>query len=606
MEWRSLGSLSGAQADALRRAQERGSAITRLLRERIEAPVLEAWGRLPLIVRTEIRCSAKGKAAAMPADVLGVVDIAPPRPDESTLGRQGSFMLLDVRGARPQLTIVLYDWDDLTIDSDALTRFGIHAEALGGLLMQHVRPSSRVGASARWSVRVDPTAVRMLSGLLDSDDVSPVVGRFALGDVPWARDRLAVEVLALPRLSPSRPRSGRYEVLGDPLAARAFLERTVWRRGTPGALLALLKLAHGASLTVDQDKVTLTATDDPSPLAWIALASTLEEAADFQRRQYVRRDDELATPTGTLRFNAYAANVARLRPQAVPVTRYVLSYDCLENRLFRGVAQTVRRLLNADDGVGAWMSERYSNIERVFDRAEPVVPELWMCKAVLDREPPAPIAEAVRQCERLLAGRYAGIGLDSTEFCRARSFELDIAKLFEAAMRGVVASSSRLKVRDGNVTSTAHALRWEGAGCGPNNLYPDILLMDGERVIALGDAKYKRPDQQSSYRPLRREDFQQLCTYMLAWPAVQRAVVLIPEDNDEGSGSRLVATLRVGGDRELAVFAVAAERWVAARRAQQPLTVWLRGVTDLPDRRWQGPHEEGTVANQTAAAASAR
>ncbi len=556
--------------------------LSQLLRERIGQPALLAWARLPLVLRTEIRCGAKGKAASLPPEMLGVVDVAPPRPDSSTLGVQGSFLLLDVRRARPQLTIVLYDWDELKIDCEALSHFGVGTDTLGGALLQRSRSASRPDAPARWCVAIAPTSVRVLSGLLDSDDVSPVVGRFAIGEVPWGKERLAVEVLALPRLSPSRPKAGRHEALGDPVAARTFLERTVWRRGTPGSLLALLKLAHGVPLATDQETVTLTATDDPSPLAWIVLADTLEAVASFQRRQYVRRDDELATPTGTLRFNAYASNAARLRPHVVPVTRYVLSYDSLENRLFRGVALTVRRMLMARDGVGAWMAERYSNIESAFDRAKAVVPELWMCKAVLDREPPPPIAEAVRQCERLLSGRYAGIGLDSAEFCRARSFELDIAMLFEAAMRGLIATVTRLPVRDGNLHEAPHVLRWEGSGWGKNWLKPDILLMERDRVVALGDVKYKRPHHASSYAPLQRADFQQLSTYMLAWPDVRRAVVLVPDELDAGVGSRLVATLRVGADRELAVFAIAAERWMASGRADQPLTRWLAGIADEP------------------------
>ncbi len=574
-DWLAIGRLSGSQADGVAGSM---TALAEVLRGSLRE-VLPVWNRLPIVLRTEVYCTAKGRGSKLP---FREVDLTAPAPDLATVGRQGSFLLLDLRRRRHRLTVVLYDWDELRLDASALTAFGVNPADLTAAFLRHARSSDHADRPARWRVQENAQWIGLTSGVLDDDQVSPVVGRLALGELRWDRERLPLEVLALPRLSFARPAPGPSLPFGDPNVCEAFLNRTVRRRGSPSFLLALLRLAHRAPLSFADELVSLSGTDDPSPLAWLALAEALDAAAAHQRRQYVRRDEDLSAPTGTLRFNAYVGNVARLRSHVVPVTRHILSHDCLENRVFRGVAAQVRRLVSQGDGLGALVGERFRKIEAEFDRTEVVTPEVWMCDRVLEREPPPIIADGIRACRQVLTGHYAGVAIDTEEFCRARSFELDISKLFEEAMRAVLAAAVGRPVRDGNEFEPGHQLRWRERGTGKNSLRPDMLVMDGEQVLLFGDAKYKREVRDSSYAPLGRSDFQQVCTYLLAWPSVQRAVVLLPDQANAGAGSRLVAALAVGGGRELGVFLIDAERWLRQPSVTQPLSAWLVAAPARP------------------------
>ena len=565
--------------------------------ERLGPEVLEAWSKLPLVIRGVAHGKGKSKV---------VVDIAPPNPVPSVISKRGGFLRLDLSAARQTLTLVIFDWDTLVLDAAALHRIGIDPHELSRLL-QAASVSTRVDAKQRWAVALSPSRLEVRTGFRESSstdlsederEVSPIVGRIRIGEVPWTprSGTLTIEVLALPRLSPGRPTAGTAFLLGaDEKAALDFLARTAWRRGAPSTLLALLRLAHDAEVNLSEP-VTMSTSDDPSPLVWLTLAHALEAAALYQRRQYTRLEQTARAPVGTLRFNAYIANLARLRPEEVPVSRYMLNFDTLENRLFRGVASLVRRSLpnEGPDSLAAWAHQRFSALEDQFFRASEVEPAAWMCRALLARELPEALSVAVQSCALFLADRYPGLAVSGSGAARSRGFEVVISDLFERAMRRVAGQSLGTTLADGNDGMPAHVLRWTGKGTGSNTLKPDFAHVREGEVRLVGDAKYKGRRSQSSYSPLGREDFHQLATYLLAWPSARRGLVLMPAEEDElteGHATALVATLAVGEDRELAVFKVSPSRWNARRMEGEPLVAWLRRPQPLKELVAHAAHQ---------------
>ncbi len=587
MDWGQLGYLSGPTVKEVRGKR---STLSEVFAGKLASAVRDAWSELPLVVRVRTWTGAKTQRKHHPTRIL---DLAPPAPTMDRLGPQGSFILLDTAHRPGRLVLVMYDWDRLELSTHALGALGIDASAIVRQLVAHERrrevPSRRI-PKKRWIVQATDDRVIIHTGVIQRDDVSPVVGRLPIGELPWPGQsdrhaKLTIEVLALPRLSDSSSVARELVPLGDADEADAFLRATAWRTGSPRGLLALLQLAHSVDLHLDPHQVRMSSTENPSPLAWLALADTLEKAADHQRRQYTRCREVAGAPVGTLRFNAYMSNLARQRPDLVPVDRFVLSHDTLENRLFRGVATWVRRRTPSVDLLGSWIAQRFSTLEARFHRAQPVEPAIWMCRALREKELPEPLAQAVEHCEAVLTGRYAGVALDHADFTRAQSFEIDIAELFESAMRTVLAQSLGRPVLDGNVVQLTHTLQWEGESVGSISLKPDFVAVQGAVMTVLGDAKYKRPRRPggsaaSTYAPLGRSDFHQLSTYLLAWPTAARAVVLIPSDRTEGPATRQLAHLRVGDTQDLAVFEVSPERWSPRGVYGEPLTTWLTGDLD--------------------------
>lgn len=594
MDWSNLeglGQLSGM--DAARAAQggsmpERLRSLGQVLRERLRPP--REWDLVPLVVRMLLSGTseaARRHLTALPRQVT----LASPGARRESCGKQGSFLLLDLGedGQRTTLTVVMYDWDELRLSRSSLEKLRISSSELESLLRRGVRPQPPMAESggaatasanakppARWRVDADSGWIKVTTGTLEDDDLSPRVGRFALG---FLERGWRVEVLAVPRLSDTSPRDEALVSLGDdPKATLEFLRATAWRRGSPTELMSLLELSRETALAVNLGKVRMQATEDPSPLAWLVLAETLEQAALHQRRQYVRVQQAARAPTGTLRVGSYVGNLARRRPDIVPVTRHILCHDTPENRLFRGMAAWVQRRTDRSGGLGAWMAHRFALIEASFSRAQPEEPTVWRCTELADRELPEAIGHAVAQIHDILEGTYPGLSFQRGITLEANSFELVVAELFESAARQILAQALGRRVLDGNVSVVPNDLKWvEGSG-GSNRLMPDFVVTRGSEVIALGDAKYKRLARDTTFGPLGRADFHQLAAYLLAWPQARWGVVLLPQDAPRVEGARAtehVATLKVPGERRLGVFKVSPSGWLRCEVRYEPLTRWL-------------------------------
>jgi len=637
--WSKLGELTGREAQAVYNGK---MSLARLILGGLSSDSNSerstAWSGLPMVVRLRVGGHSQQAKKRFPWKTF---DVAPPRPNHELLSKNRSYLLLDT--VLHRLVVVLFDWDTLKLNRVALENAGISADSLFALLENGSRrpekdssshepipkhaPIARDGSRrpekessrdkavpARWRVVSRNGSLVVDSGDLDGS-VSPIVGKIALGPIEIDQEDYDVEVLALPRLSGVGRRKSETIILADskpedPACTRhaEFLGRTVWATGNPRTLLGMLRLAHRDSpLEISQDLVRLSTDDDPSPLVWLALADSLERAAEHQRRTYVRTEEVRRAPVGTVRMGAWMNHIARQRPDQVPVTRFCLSADSPENRLFRGMAHDVGQLLRQRGALGDWMAQRFEHIEAKLERATLVEPSAWMCEALLQGELPAPVKTAVEHCYSVLSSRYPGLDPRAGAVLETRTFELDLAQLFEAAMRQLLREllgDQEMEVVDGSVKEIPHAITWKENFDyrSSNRLKPDLAIRtrnceDPSALLALGDVKYKRIRglSSSAYSPLGRSDFQQLMTYMLAWPTASWGLVLMPcvAETDDGSASRQIAELNLPDGRTLGVFQVSAARWCDQHTSdREPLTLWVN--ERLREQRGDSSRESGT------------
>jgi len=575
----------------------------------------DAWRGLPLVTRFRLT-STKGNASRVGTwpDLL----VGQPFGDGHKNRNKGvPFLFFDISPtSRSVLTLVLYDWSELTIEKQALEAFGFSAS---GFHSRVVRGSRRGDEQTlRWEVSENEDTITISSGSLTNDDVEPSVGRFALGEVSFSNhaieDAVAFEVLALPRLSSFRTTNLKELPLSlDEGAGQEQWEKTIeqtyaWR-GAVDALLGWLELVHGDGFVELSGYVEATTTEDVSPLAMLPLLSSLEAAASSQRRLYQRQRRTLRAPTGTLRVSAYMNNLAIQRPDRVPVERFDLTCDTPENRLFKSTAGKVRRVLASNKSeLSKRIRRRFERVESQFDRSKPVSPNSALVSQVLARPLPDVQREATLLCQAMLQQRYPGLELDGDSFASMRGFELNIAALFEAAAREALArccSVIGVEVEDGNHTAkgSQHAsqqqLYWHDAedpsldeiGLFPGNnthvsLLPDFVMTRADEVIGIGDAKYKRSQrrtsgQNKSHAPLRRGDLHQLVTYMAAWPEATFGVVIFPGNQNPECipehATRLLSVLTIG-ERKLGVFDFNVRAWKDREILFEPLSKWLEEI----------------------------
>ena len=566
------------------------------------APV-SAWQRVPIVARLRLTSTADNAKgfAARPGVLVGSAwgeDLA------------SSFLFADLSGSRGTLTIVLYDWSELKLDRTALGELGCPVDQLHDRLEAAGSKPVAEGGTHRWCVSADGNTLTLASGDLWRDDVEPRVGRFGLGSLAWGQASVGLELLALPRLHRShvvRTTDHPVALDGDLPAWRGCLDRTFWRVGAANSLVAWLNLSRGEQVLGTHEIVHVTATENASPLAWLPLVRALEDAALAQRRQYQRTQRVVRAPTGTLRVGAYLGYLARQRADLVPVDRFELTADTPENRLFKGAASRVRRVLATDGGaLAANLRRRFERVEGQFIRAADVEPSLSLVRGVAVRPLPPLQQRAVELCDAMLQGRYPGLEIQGRSFAQMEGFELNIAQLFEAAAREVLrrccARSIGAVVEDGNLIATGKGeakqsqLYWMDKGVVGGldrsnvrvNLLPDFMVLRSKQVIAIGDAKYKRLQRRntpagSSHAPLRREDLHQLETYLAAWPTTRWGVVIYPHtalrsETDppaDAPATRLVSELHIGGDRRLGIFDLAAEHWNDRRVGSEELTRWI-------------------------------
>lgn len=130
--------------------------------------------------------------------------------------------------------------------------------------------------------------------------------------------------------------------------------------------------------------------------------------------------------------------------------------------------------------------------------------------------------------------------------------------------------------------NSAHNIRWRHR-VGKPTLKPDIFARRGSDIPMMGDVKYKRvrdDSNRSTFTPLTREDFHQICTYAHAWPNAQKLMMIYPdvdEQREQEQATNEVASLTLSDGRCLKVFTFAPERWREGFAHQEPLIRAARG-----------------------------
>jgi hypothetical protein len=532
--------------------------------------------------------------------------------------------------ASGRLVIVLRDWSRLELDRDGLIEVGFQVSEIESRLVTAATVAGRDerGVIRRWLVSDEEDEGKLVISTKPTDDradeLEHLVGRVQAGEAKWFEDPAdnlhdpvqgAIEVLLLPRIEsgpkanderlpptwngdfvvgPEWPRalegSDDEPDFGQTASGRMLRQTVMAQDEEAGRLMAMLELANDVDIHEDERQITAHPDQDPSAIAWLPVVHALESAAEAQRRRYVRHSDQRRAPTGTVKFGKYARNKATGRADRVPVERFDLTFNSPENRLLRGMAELLARgLRDCVGALGDRLADRLECVTGQFCRTQGVVPTISQF-AALPEDPnrPEAVKVALDRCREVLEREYPGLSIDGQEVVEMDGFQLSISSLFEEAVRCAVSNALGTTVSspsDEHFEPRGHALSWKpgGASQSTNNspkLKPD-LLVETPSITVVGDVKYKKvaPPQYSSYAPLRRNDFHQIQSYMLSWPAAKGVVVLPEESETEGeTATRLLRTLCIegagSGSRELRIFSFSPERWDETDLAEEPLVKW--------------------------------
>lgn len=561
--------------------------------------------------------------------------LSPPASRRKTnpVSRNEPYILADL--SRGTLVFVMFDWSEFRIPRQPLQEVGFDVSVIAGALSRHARSSADGKSVRKWEVR-DQNEVLSLSTIPRTDRHRQLIGRFSCGENTWfradshSRDHGTgpIEVLILPRLTevdtpeelPPRYRSDflvplarQGSDLTEPEAIISssrgsdLLRRTFLNSGTPKELLAMLKLAKDVDFQIDDHQVETAYESTPSAIMWLPITRTLEKAAQSQRRQYRRKEKMARAPTGTLDVGKYIQQMAAGRDDRVPVRRHELTHDTPENRLLRGMARKLASELGTNtDRLSRHLTKRLRNVEGNFWRAEDEPPSSGLLRRAQQsgRRPDA-IQHAVAMSEALLHDRYPGLEIVGNDFTEMDTFQLSISALFEEAVRRAIdtAIGPDTRVLDGaheqdhsptgDQLKTSHSMSWSRhngfGGAGTPHLKPDLVFERSSQCTVVGDVKYKqsRMPRATTFAPLNRHDFYQICGYMLAWPTVKRGVMVLPEtgvarsneDNTKDNrATTKLAELTVdqsgGFVRKIGIFSFAPSRW-GLKTDREPLLEFL-------------------------------
>jgi 5-methylcytosine-specific restriction enzyme subunit McrC len=237
------------------------------------------------------------------------------------------------------------------------------------------------------------------------------------------------------------------------------------------------------------------------------------------------RPGRLDTPR-TLRL------LSRGEPYAASVT-----YDrSLDHPATRALVRAERALAERLADAGEWRTDRVRQILphlRAAVGSRPRLPTAFE----LERVRWTPITLPFRQAALLSHQIASKLGHTATDQPgAAEGILIDVAELWElfvlnCARRAVPAA---FRVEHGTTAGRRdHLLQSDASGAGMGRLKPDVLILRGDRVAAVIDAKYKRLAQ-SRERPsgIDQADLYQIAAYASRFQPEQAAALVYPYDRD--------------------------------------------------------------------------
>lgn len=305
------------------------------------------------------------------------------------------------------------------------------------------------------------------------------------------------------RVEPSRGLEGRFDLTPDQrigLICLPTLTVEIRPKVPMASVVFLISYACGAAKWSDPEP-EFGEDHDLSELLAILLAKVVERVT---RRGllsgYITEEETLRAPRGRIRFeDQLRLRLGRTPP--VDVVHDVFTTDIVENRVLLAGLNVFRRarlrsevarreLLRAKRAFGG-VSELHFPPARV--------PEVRRTRLNSHYAPALELATLVLQSQSLDVGRGSG---------RASAFLVDMNVVFESFVRIALRETLRLDHR--SFPDRVPHLHFDVAG--RVRLKPDLCLVASERVVWVGDAKYKR----LSSGAFQHADLYQMLAYLTA------------------------------------------------------------------------------------------
>jgi 5-methylcytosine-specific restriction enzyme subunit McrC len=232
---------------------------------------------------------------------------------------------------------------------------------------------------------------------------------------------------------------------------------------------------------------------------------------------------------------------AELRGAGSPHLASVLSRRDLDNDVSRTLV-AAERVLTQRIGHDQWRTPRVKEVLPHLQEAVGVRPRLPR-RRDLQRIRYTPITRPFKALADF-SWRIAQLeGFSaSSEHGRAEGLLLDVAELWELFVLGCIRRAApELGVEHGTVASESTFLMHSDTDpeLGLGRIKPDVLVFDGERPVAVADAKYKRLLDVWPERPrgVDRADLYQLASYLSRFAPTGRAtgMLLYPQDPEQST-----------------------------------------------------------------------
>ena len=228
----------------------------------------------------------------------------------------------------------------------------------------------------------------------------------------------------------------------------------------------------------------------------------------------------------------------RLRSRGEPYAASVTYDRSLDHPATRALVRAERALAERLAGTGEWRTDRVRQVLPHLRAAVGSRPRL-PTEFELARVRYTPITLPFRQAARLSRQIASKLGYTPTDQPgAAEGILIDVAELWELFVLNCArrAVPPGLRVEHGTTAGRRdHLLRSDATGAGMGRLKPDVLILRGDRVAAVIDAKYKRLTP-SRERPngIDQADLYQVAAYASRYQPEQAAALVYPCDPDAG------------------------------------------------------------------------